>query len=624
MHRWGLKRKLIVPILSIILFTGTILIVLLLIQLRTIRNNSIYNFVVEKESEMARSVRTGGETALLFSALFKDVPSVIDAYSIANSGKIDNERDSLVQQGREKLRKDLKPVLSGYKAVLGEPMQVHFHLKNGRSFVRLWREHQIKKNGEWVDISDDIAPFRPMVTSVARSQKSVSGIEVGQGGFAVRGVMPIVQNGTFLGSVEMLSDYDKIIASALDSTQEVMLCMDKSLLSIAGALQDTSKYPIIGDQFVVASGKSTSDIASRMPADLLRRGFEKMAIAYNSSPVFAAFPVRDFRNESVGVIAFTVDSKQIDSSIVSIRRASLILSVAMIILILFILSISMNKTVNALTSVAEQLMKSANFFKQKSDQLSESSQLLAQGVSEQATSLEEVSINIEELSAMTQQNATNSQEANALGKMADNDGKQCITIVKNMAITMEEIQSSSDKSAQIIKTIDEIAMQTNLLALNAAIEAARAGESGRGFAVVAEEVRNLALRSAEAAKSTSVLIDSMQSSSHYGVKVASEVESAISGIADTVSKMSQLLSEVSEGSAQQASGLELISATVHQLEEVTQSTAVTSEETATSGEDLNNQAHVLAHIVDQLSVMVEGESAASFFEDSLVEIERSH
>lgn len=246
-----------------------------------------------------------------------------------------------------------------------------------------------------------------------------------------------------------------------------------------------------------------------------------------------------------------------------------------------------------------------------SGQLSCSSQMLSEGVTEQAASLQEISSSVEELTSMTQQNAENTHEANTLGQAADQAGTDCIKVVKNMASTMEEIKISSDKTALIIKTIDEIAMQTNLLALNAAIEAARAGEAGRGFAVVAEEVRSLALRSAEAAKRTSELIDGMQQISKNGVTAAGEVEKSIVGIAHTVAHMATLLDEVSSASTQQSQGLHQISSAINHLEQTTHSAAANSEETASAGEELSSQASILANIVAQLNAMVDGKVAIS-------------
>ncbi len=316
-------------------------------------------------------------------------------------------------------------------------------------------------------------------------------------------------------------------------------------------------------------------------------------------------------NKLISINAAAAELSQKQSKIAS-STAFLLTSIFTLfaVILALILGITISRGINgSLRSIVKSLSSGSDQVASASEELSASSQMLSQGVTEQAASLEEISSSVEELSAMTQQNAGNSKEANSLGKTADQAGSECIAVVKNMAVTMEEIKSSSDKTAQIIKTIDEIAMQTNLLALNAAIEAARAGEAGRGFAVVAEEVRNLALRSAEAAKSTSELIDGMQGSSKNGVTVAIEVESSIAGIAKTVAQMSQLLSEVSSGSIQQADGLEQISSAINQLEQVTQSAAANSEETASAGEELSAQAQVLAQIVNQLNVMVEGESA---------------
>ncbi|HML75568.1 MAG TPA: methyl-accepting chemotaxis protein, partial [Anaerohalosphaeraceae bacterium] len=159
-----------------------------------------------------------------------------------------------------------------------------------------------------------------------------------------------------------------------------------------------------------------------------------------------------------------------------------------------------NQIIDGLTAGAEQVAAAAG-------QVSAASQSLAQGATEQAAGLEETSSSLEEMSSMTRQNADNAVQANTLAaeaKKAASNGSEAMT---RMDEAIKDIQKSSDETAKIIKVIDEIAFQTNLLALNAAVEAARAGEAGKGFAVVAEEVRNLAMRSAEAAKNTSNLIE---------------------------------------------------------------------------------------------------------------------
>ena len=241
-----------------------------------------------------------------------------------------------------------------------------------------------------------------------------------------------------------------------------------------------------------------------------------------------------------------------------------------------------------------------------SQQVSESGQSLAEGASEQASSLEEISSSLEEMSSMTKQNADNTNQANNFARDAQTEAKKGSEAMKRLGNAISTIKTSSDETAKIINTIDEIAFQTNLLALNAAVEAARAGEAGKGFAVVAQEVRNLALRSAEAAKDTSSLIEGAQTSADNGVSVSNEVAGILSQIVEVSSKVTSLISEITTASNEQAQGIDQINIGVSQLDQVTQSNAANSEESASAGEELSAQANELSDIIQQLVTLVEG------------------
>ena len=243
-----------------------------------------------------------------------------------------------------------------------------------------------------------------------------------------------------------------------------------------------------------------------------------------------------------------------------------------------------------------------------SGQVSASGQSLASGASQQASSLEEISASLEEMSSMTQQNATNANQADGLAKDAQSGAEKGAHAMTRMGEAIDKIKSSSDETAKIIKTIDEIAFQTNLLALNAAVEAARAGEAGKGFAVVAEEVRNLAQRSAEAAKDTSALIEQSQSNADNGVAVSKEVAQILHQIVEVTSKVNGLITEVTVASNQQNQGIEEINSAVGQLDQVTQSNAAGAEESASAGEELSAQAADLSTMVEGLVTLIEGDS----------------
>ncbi|MCH7479053.1 MAG: MCP four helix bundle domain-containing protein, partial [SAR324 cluster bacterium] len=241
-----------------------------------------------------------------------------------------------------------------------------------------------------------------------------------------------------------------------------------------------------------------------------------------------------------------------------------------------------------------------------SERVADSSQSLSEGASQQAASLEETSSILEEISSMTRQNAENSQEADNQAGESRRRAEKGAEAMSRMLEAINQIKNTSDQTARIIKTIDEIAFQTNLLALNAAVEAARAGDAGRGFAVVAEEVRNLARRSAEAAKSTSDLIEESQVKAAAGVKVAGEVESILHEINNATQKVGDLLNEVSTASREQAKGMEQVTMAVTEMDRVTQGNAATAVETASASLELSGQSGSLLSMVADLSQMVGG------------------
>ncbi len=260
---------------------------------------------------------------------------------------------------------------------------------------------------------------------------------------------------------------------------------------------------------------------------------------------------------------------------------------------------NINKVIGSLDEALVQVTEATEQVSSASQQISAGSQSLAQGANEQASSLEEVSSSLEEMSSMTKQNAENANQAKNLAAEANTNSITGGEAMKQMNVSIVKIKESSDQTAKIVKTIDEIAMQTNLLALNAAVEAARAGEAGRGFAVVAEEVRNLAQRSAEAAKNTANLIEESVKNADEGVAISSEVSKSFTVIEGSIKKVNDLIAEIAAASQEQSQGIDQVNTAVAQMDKVTQQNAANSEESASAAEEMSSQAEELQSMIAQ-------------------------
>jgi methyl-accepting chemotaxis protein len=239
-------------------------------------------------------------------------------------------------------------------------------------------------------------------------------------------------------------------------------------------------------------------------------------------------------------------------------------------------------------------------------QISSTSQSLSQGSSEQAASLEEVSASMEEMTAVTKRNAENATEAASMMRETVEKVNRSTEALREMVASMSAMKASSEKVGQINKSIEAIAFQTNILALNAAVEAARAGEAGQGFAVVADEVRSLAQRSAVAAKDTATLIDEAIVNSNQSATTLNRVATAIRDIDETAGQLRILMEQVTEASRQQGQGISQVAIAVTQVSQVTQQSASSAEQSASAAVELSSQSKVLAGLVHELELMVEG------------------
>jgi methyl-accepting chemotaxis protein len=267
-----------------------------------------------------------------------------------------------------------------------------------------------------------------------------------------------------------------------------------------------------------------------------------------------------------------------------------------------IMGISMRSLYNNLNNMFAEIRNSANQVSDGAKQMADAAQMLAQGSTEQAASIEQLSGSIYEIANKTKDNSSLADKAALLAGTIKSNAEKGNRQMNEMMEAVNEINEAGGSIGKVIKVIDDIAFQTNILALNAAVEAARAGQHGKGFAVVAEEVRNLAAKSAEAAKDTGSLIDNSIEKAGLGARIARDTAESLTEIVSGINESSMLINEIAKSSEEQSQSIGQINIGIDQVAQVVQHNSATAEEEAAASQEMSSQSAVLQDLISRFKL----------------------
>ena len=536
-----IKTKFILPTVGFLILSGAITTAISAfkfkensnMQISRLKSNMLKNIeIIAKniETDVKSNTKRVGIKALGQATLLASMPDVLSAYQEAVKGDIDNETDEHVQLAREHLRKFMIPVTKHFIHHSGvKVFKAHFHLANSRSLLRAWCKKQTKRNGQWLDVSDDLKSFRNTVIDVNKNKESISGIEVGRGGFAIRGLVPIKDTKTnkHLGSCEVLysfADVAKLYSGRKDC--EIAVYMNKDLLNIATKLQDPSKNPIVGDY--VQAVTSNKDLFNKtITGNLLNKGRKQLNSQIIGNYYISTFPIKDYKGKQVGVIACLLNIKEKLALLTQGTEKSqdqfYVLLEDLIVLAILSLLILTGVIYFLISKIIAKPLNIANDFANKIANGDITSQIAVSGNDEISTLSKSMNIMANKLQGFVKKLHRSSNDLQI-------SSKELFNVSSTLNANAEDAQNQSSQTAaaieEITTTIENVGNASNDMSTNATNVASAALEINNALSEVASKCQN--------ATSTATASTEKVEEAHMTMKTLEETSQKIGEVLDII------------------------------------------------------------------------------------------
>ena len=511
--------RIILPVIIVTIVFSIVLYCVANSTISSIVEQNLASNAEDKIAEIAVSEKRIADAMLSQASLFSRAQAVQAAYDTAYEGDINAEKDPSMETARRQLRSYFSSIEKGYKSInKGKSFRVHFHLPPARSLLRLWKVKQNK--------SDDLSSFRNTVNTISQGGHApVAGIEIGRGGFAIRGIAPILSDKEkYLGSVEVLSSYDPLVRYSISNKQEyIAVYMNKKFLPIATRLQDQGKNPLIGDKFVYISSTDKTITNKFLTPDILSLGERKTSLLQKSDFFVAVFPIKDFSGKEIGVMAYLYDATEAYATLARLRIGILFLCVALAISILIPLLFAVRSVTNPISRTA-QMVKDIS---EGEGDLTKRIEILKKD--EIGVLAAYFNALLDDLQVMVSQIKENARTINTAS-----------TELSDVAVQMlESTEETSNRTNMVAAAAEE--MSGNVSSVAAAME-----ESSTNINVVASAAEEMS----STINNLSVNAKKTQTISNHAVEKATEVSQKMEGLGDAAVGIGKVLETITKISGQ--------------------------------------------------------------------------